>query len=101
MRVVTGATITIDRTAYASSRESRITGRRPVGGGSSAHQTSPRFTPRVPEQEASFRSYRLLRSPPQFPVARDNPGRTALRLLVLACGGAAFPQHGGKIGCES
>src|SRR3989442_12082939 len=41
-RVVIGVTITSWRTAYASLRERRTTGRRPAGGGRPAHQTSPR-----------------------------------------------------------
>lgn len=44
----TSATIKLTRTSYADARETRTTGRRPEGSGSSAHHTSPRFITRVP-----------------------------------------------------
>ena len=47
--VVSGATRTSCRMAYASSRYRRRTGRLPAGGVRSAHHISPRLIPRTPK----------------------------------------------------
>src|SRR6266568_3504020 len=99
IRVVTGATVTSARTAYASSRDSSRTGRRPAGAGRSAHHTSPRVTPRAPRPEwrGSPRERRPLPAP--VPAAPCNPGRNALRPPAHAVPSGRTPRRGGRTGC--
>src|SRR5439155_578691 len=91
-----GAAITSWRTAYASLRERRTTGRRPAGGGRSAHQTSPRrITSRC------WRGVARQRPRPPSPhggsrAGGDSPPRTRARARSAPARGASAGAHPGR-----